>query len=47
MTNKYKDRCIPTKILPASFWNKKRALAAEADGEARSDIKLPEAVASR
>jgi UDP-sulfoquinovose synthase len=47
VTNKYKDRCIPTKILPASFWNKKRALAAEADGEARSDIKLPEAVASR
>ncbi|KAH8062000.1 racemase/epimerase [Aureococcus anophagefferens] len=47
VTNKYKDRCIPTKILPASFWNKKRALAAEADGEARSDIKLPEAVAAR
>jgi UDP-sulfoquinovose synthase len=23
--NKYKHRCDPTKILPASFWNKKRA----------------------
>ncbi|KAJ1451807.1 hypothetical protein M885DRAFT_528655 [Pelagophyceae sp. CCMP2097] len=26
VTRKYKDRCIETKILPASFWNRKRAL---------------------
>jgi UDP-sulfoquinovose synthase len=25
IVKKYKDRCNPTKILPASFWNKKRA----------------------
>lgn len=25
VTKKYKDRCDPLKILPASFWNKKRA----------------------
>lgn len=25
IVKKYKDRCDPTKILPASFWNKKRA----------------------
>jgi len=25
VVNKYKYRCDPTKILPASFWNKKRA----------------------
>lgn len=25
VVKKYKDRCDPTKILPASFWNKKRA----------------------
>jgi len=25
IVNKYKSRCDPTKILPASFWNKKRA----------------------
>jgi UDP-sulfoquinovose synthase len=25
VVNKYKHRCDPTKILPASFWNKKRA----------------------
>lgn len=26
VARKYKERCIPTKILPASFWNRKRAL---------------------
>merc|ERR1712176_1541492 len=25
IVKKYKDRCNPRKILPASFWNKKRA----------------------
>ena len=25
VVQKYKHRCDPTKILPASFWNKKRA----------------------
>lgn len=25
VVKKYKHRCDPTKILPASFWNKKRA----------------------
>mmetsp|Transcript_21622 Transcript_21622/g.27994 ORF Transcript_21622/g.27994 Transcript_21622/m.27994 type:complete len:457 (+) Transcript_21622:49-1419(+) len=25
VARKYMDRCIPTKILPASFWNRKRA----------------------
>mmetsp|Transcript_14635 Transcript_14635/g.21497 ORF Transcript_14635/g.21497 Transcript_14635/m.21497 type:complete len:161 (+) Transcript_14635:3-485(+) len=25
IVKKYKSRCDPTKILPASFWNKKRA----------------------
>ena len=25
VVKKYKSRCNPTKILPASFWNKKRA----------------------
>jgi UDP-sulfoquinovose synthase len=25
VVKKYKDRCNPRKILPASFWNKKRA----------------------
>ena len=42
VTQKFKDRCIATKILPASFWNKKRAQEVEADGEARSTIKLPD-----
>ena len=27
ITNKYKDRCIQDKILPASFWNKRTATA--------------------
>jgi UDP-sulfoquinovose synthase len=27
VTNKYKDRCIKEKILPASFWNKRTAKA--------------------
>jgi UDP-sulfoquinovose synthase len=29
ITDKYKDRCIPEKILPASFWNKRTAKACE------------------
>lgn len=47
VTQKYKDRCIATKILPASFWNKKRAKEVEADEKARSDIKLPDAAKAR
>jgi len=38
VTQKYKDRCIPTKILPASFWNKKRAQEVAADKEARGAV---------
>ena len=44
MTQKFKDRCIATKILPASFWNKKRAQEVAEDGDARSSIKLPDEV---
>jgi len=40
VTQKYKDRCIETKILPASFWNKKRAAEVAADEAARSEIKF-------
>lgn len=29
VTKKYKDRCIKEKVLPKSFWNKKRAEANE------------------
>jgi len=29
VTERYKSRCIPEKILPASFWNKKTAKACE------------------
>ena len=40
IVKKYKDRCDPTKILPASFWNKKRAAeCAEIDP---ASIKLKE-----
>lgn len=31
ITDKYKHRCIPEKILPASFWNAKTAKACEAN----------------
>lgn len=31
ISNKYKDRCDPRKVLPNSFWNKARADAAAAD----------------
>ena len=36
VTLKYKDRCIRTKILPASFWNRKRALECAAELEAQN-----------
>merc|ERR1712176_1139 len=29
IVKKYKDRCNPKKILPASFWNKQRAVDCE------------------
>jgi hypothetical protein len=31
ITEKYKDRCIEDKVMPKSYWNKKRT-AANADG---------------
>lgn len=38
VVNRYKDRCNPKKILPASFWNKARAAECEPLGEV--EIKL-------
>mmetsp|Transcript_7973 Transcript_7973/g.24520 ORF Transcript_7973/g.24520 Transcript_7973/m.24520 type:complete len:478 (-) Transcript_7973:409-1842(-) len=42
VARKYKDRCIPTKILPASFWNRKRALECkESDPAAPLQVPAP------
>lgn len=41
VAQKYKDRCLKEKILPASFWNRKRALEwAEADAK-DDDVPAP------
>jgi len=41
VTERYKSRCIPEKILPASFWNKKTAQACETNTlqVQKSDVK--------
>jgi UDP-sulfoquinovose synthase len=38
ITKKYKDRCIKEKVLPKSYWNKKRT---DANATAVTDSKEP------
>lgn len=38
VTKKYKDRCIKEKVLPKSFWNKKRAVANEGTVESKEPV---------
>jgi UDP-sulfoquinovose synthase len=45
IVKKYKHRCNPSKILPASFWNKKRA--AECVSIDPNAVKLAESVTSK
>lgn len=39
VVKKYKSRCDPQKILPASFWNKKRAEECASLSESKVEIK--------
>ena len=54
ITDKYKDRCVQDKVLPSSFWNKKRVAAQSMDAiegskdqaQYDSDLAAPSAVAA-